>query len=65
MSATIRITKDIWDDGADHHPPRLLARRGEVLNVLETSERGYEVARNGCFYVERSECELIEPARHE
>jgi hypothetical protein len=55
----IRITKDVWDDGQDHHPPVLLARKGEVLNVLETSARGYEVARNGHFYVDQSECEVI------
>lgn len=53
----IRITKDIWDDGADHHPARLLARRGDVLNVLETFAYGYEVARNGRFYVSQTECE--------
>lgn len=55
----IRITKDVWDDGADHHPAVLLARKGEVLNVLETIGLGYEVARNGNFYVDQSECEVI------
>lgn len=29
------LTKDIWDDGADHHPPGYLARAGEVLVVRE------------------------------
>lgn len=56
----IRITKDVWDDGAGHHPPLLLARKGEVLNVLEPCRLGYEVARNGNFYVDQSECEVIE-----
>lgn len=55
----IRITKDVWDDGADHHPPALLARSGAVLNVLECLPDGYEVARNGRFYVSKSECEPI------
>lgn len=55
----IRITKDIWDDGADHHPATLLAHKGDVLNVLETFTHGYEVARNGRFFVDRSECEQI------
>jgi hypothetical protein len=57
----IRITKDVWDDGADHHPPVLLARKGDVLNVLATVGLHYEVARNGRFYVDQSECEVIEP----
>lgn len=56
----IRITKDIWDDGADHHPAVLLARLGEVLNVLASHNGNYEVARNGRFIVRRSECELID-----
>jgi hypothetical protein len=55
----IRITKDVWDDGQDHHPPVLLARKGDVLNVLETCGLSYEVARNGHFYIEQSECEVI------
>lgn len=55
----IRITEDVWDDGADHHPATLLARKGEVLNVLETFVHGYEVARNGRFFVSESECEVV------
>lgn len=59
----IRITKDVWDDGADHHPRQLLARAGETLNVLAIVGDRYEVARNGRFYVERSECEPIGAAQ--
>lgn len=55
----IRITQDIVDDGADHHPARILARKGDVLNVIEATPDGYEVARNGLFRVSRSECEPI------
>lgn len=55
----IRITKDIWDYGGDHHPPALLARKGEVLHVLNIRAGAYEIARNGIFYVEHSECEVI------
>ena len=29
----IRLLADIWDDGADHHPPGYLAHRGEKLIV--------------------------------
>ena len=29
----VRLLKDIWDDGEDHHPPGYLARKGEVLIV--------------------------------
>lgn len=55
----IRVTKDIWDDGADHHPPRLLASKGDVLNVLASHQDGYEVARDGRFDVGHDECEVI------
>ncbi len=55
----IRITKHIWDDGQDHHPATLLASPGDVLNVLEASSTGYEIARNGRFHVNQDECEVI------
>ena len=29
----VRLLADIWDDGADHHPPGYLAHRGEELIV--------------------------------
>lgn len=29
----VRLLKDIWDDGQDHHPPGYLALRGELLIV--------------------------------
>ena len=31
----VRLTKDIWDSGEDHHPPCYLAMKGEVLIVRE------------------------------
>lgn len=58
----VRLIKDIWDDGADHHPSGYIARKGEVLNVLESFNLGYEVAHDGRtmgFYVGHSECEPI------
>jgi hypothetical protein len=29
----VRLVKDIWDDGADHHPARLIASAGENVFV--------------------------------
>lgn len=33
VGAKVRLLKDIWDDGEDHHPPGWFARKGEVLIV--------------------------------
>ncbi len=33
VGAKVRLLKDIWDDGEDHHPPGYLALKGEVLIV--------------------------------
>ncbi len=56
---TIRVTSYIWDYGDDHHPHALLARPGDVLNVLKSTADGYEVARHGNFLVFHHECEPI------
>lgn len=38
----VRLLKDVWDDGADHHPPGYLAREGEVL-VVRSFDKGHEM----------------------
>lgn len=38
----VRLLKDIWDDGADHHPPGYLAMRGEIL-VVRRIDEGHEL----------------------
>lgn len=35
VGSKVRLTKAIWDDGEDHHPPGWLAQRGEVLVVRQ------------------------------
>lgn len=59
----IRILKDIWDDGQDHHPPCYLAKKDEVLII-----RGFGVASIGVshenvngkfFWVYMGEYELL------
>jgi hypothetical protein len=37
----VRLLKDIWDDGQDHHPPGYLAHKGEVL-IVRAFDRGHE-----------------------
>lgn len=37
----VALLADIWDDGADHHPPGYLARRGEVL-IVRSLDPGHE-----------------------
>jgi hypothetical protein len=40
----VRATCLIWDDGADHHPPGELSRKGELLIVREASRSGESIA---------------------
>lgn len=35
----VRLLKDIWDDGQDHHPACYLAHKGELL-IVRKVERG-------------------------
>lgn len=39
----VKLLKDIFDDGADHHPPSYLARKGEVLIVRSIRPRTFPV----------------------
>lgn len=36
----VKVTKSVWDDGADHHPPGWLAMVGEELVVREPGYAG-------------------------
>lgn len=54
----IRILKDIWSEETNQRAASLLARKGEVLNVMNTY---YEVARDGIFIVVQSDCEVVTP----
>jgi hypothetical protein len=40
----VRLTRDIWDDGEDHHPPGYLAKKGEVLIVRKVNIRSLSVS---------------------
>ena len=44
---SVRLTKGIWDDGEDHHPPGWLAQSGEVLIVKGILGCGLAVAHEG------------------
>jgi len=53
----VRMLKDVWDDGQDHHPPGYVAHKDEIVNV-KSNEPGrrfplslYHDGRSGdvCF----------------
>jgi hypothetical protein len=45
VPSRVRLLKDIYDDGQDHHPPGYIARKGEVVEVREL--RALAVAHEG------------------
>lgn len=61
----VRLIKDIWDDGADHHPAGYLAKTGETLVVRSFAETtgiyvSHEHRLDKSFCVFSHEYELIE-----
>jgi hypothetical protein len=44
VGARVRVLVDIWDDGADHHPPGYLAFKGEELIVREVGPKWVSVS---------------------
>lgn len=40
VGGRVRLLKDIWDDGGDHHPPGLIARAGEVIIIRRVHDTG-------------------------
>lgn len=44
VGGRVRLLKDIWDGGEDHHPPGWIAQSGEVLIIKEV--RGDVLANN-------------------
>lgn len=62
--ARIRLKDDIYDDGADHHPPGIIAHKGDVLEVRELLSVGaaHPGASPGkAFIVRPGEFEEIRP----
>lgn len=60
----VRLTKSVWDDGADHHPPGWLAMAGEVLIVKAVRGNRLAVAHegaDGAFMIDANEYELHKP----
>lgn len=39
----VKLLVDVWDDGADHHPPGYFARKGEVLIVRSVEPKTFPV----------------------
>lgn len=66
-SDRVRMLKDVWDDGQDHHPAGYVARKGEVVNVKGNNPAAhfplslYHDGRSGdvCFLADYDE---VEPA---
>jgi hypothetical protein len=64
----IRLKDDIYDDGADHHPPGIIAHKGDVLEVRELFSVGaaHPGASPGkAFIVRVGEFEEIRPEEPE
>jgi hypothetical protein len=40
----VRLVKDIYDDGEDHHPPGYCARRDEIVIVRVVREKAIAVS---------------------
>lgn len=59
----VLLTKDIWDDGEDHHPPGYIAYAGEVLSIRSIRNNGslsvYHDGNDGSFVIYDGEFELI------
>lgn len=36
----VRMLTNVWDDGADHHPPGYFACKGEILVVRRADGKG-------------------------
>lgn len=61
----VRLTKSIWDDGEDHHPPGWLARAGEVL-IVRTDQHpktgriavSHEQVKGRSFWISSDEYEI-------
>ncbi len=57
----VRITRGIYDDGQDHHPPGFIAVEGDIVTIIDKNNGGLLVnhsphAKHG-FYVYGSEVE--------
>lgn len=40
IGSSVRLLIDVWDDGADHHPPGYIARENEIVIVRGVSKTG-------------------------
>jgi hypothetical protein len=67
----IRLKDDIYDDGADHHPPGILAHKGDVLEVRELLSVGaaHPGASPGKAFIVRvgefEQINAVEPSRNQ
>ena len=59
----VELTKDIFDNGDDHHPPGYLARKGEIVVVREIKEDkvivSHEHIKDCAFIVYKGEFENV------
>ena len=58
----VRLTKDIYDDGEDHHPPGYCARRDEIVIVRVAGEKSLAVSHedvtDSAFVIYQGEFEV-------
>ena len=63
--SSVRLLKDIWDDGEEHHPPGYIARAGELVIVRSVGNIGSKSivvaheGREGGFVIYRGEFETM------
>lgn len=50
VGCKVRIIKDIWDDGQDHHPAGYIARIGEIVTVHEVRPNSCVCSHEGAGY---------------
>lgn len=65
----VRLLKDIWDDGEEHHPPGYIARAGELVVVRSVGNIGsksivvaHEGHKGGGFVIYNGEFEAMPEA---
>lgn len=60
----LKLTKDIWDDGEDHHPPGYVGRNGDIVIIKEVFKSSITVHHEhitdgSCFIVYDGEYTII------
>lgn len=57
----LRVVRDVWDDGADCHPPGYVAREGDIVFVkrIDPFIHVAHAGATGSFWVHSNEVEPV------